>query len=146
MRCHSIVYRCIKWSKCRTLLCCGLLCQPHAHWLVCAQPLFLSVNSLDHSTPSSSSSSFSLFYGPHLAAESQYLGRTPTCYHYRPLMHREMFKASSLNTKFTNLLLLSKKDFSFTCATRSFSHHSQTDTSHLSHPLRTTSLDHPSAC
>lgn len=35
------------------------VCQPRAHWPVCAQPLFLSVNSpLDHSTPSSSSSFF----------------------------------------------------------------------------------------
>lgn len=32
------------------LLCCGLVCQLLAHWLVSAQPLFPSVNSpLDHS-------------------------------------------------------------------------------------------------
>lgn len=145
--CHSIACRCIKWTKCRTLLCCGLVCQPRAHWLVCAQPLFLSVNSLDHSTPESSSSfsSSTFFYGPHLAAESQYLGRIPTCYHNHPLMHEEIFKASSSNAKFTNLLLLSKKGFLvyLKCYTLFFTPYSDRYIILVSSP---TSLDHPSAC
>lgn len=67
--------------------CCGLVRQPPTHWLVCAQPLFLSVNTpLDHSASNSSSSSSS--HGPDLA-KRQYLGRTPACYHNDIHMHKE---------------------------------------------------------
>lgn len=95
MWCPSTASRHIKLTEYRSLLCCGLVCQPHAHWLVCTQPLFLSVNSpLDHSTPSSSSSSSSL-HSLHVVAESQYLGRTPTCYHNHQLMHKEISRPRS---------------------------------------------------
>lgn len=81
------------------LSCCGLVCKPHAYWLVCAQPLFLSVNSpLDHSTSTSStsttSSSSPSSHGTGLA-ECQYLGRTPTCYHNDTLIHTGVSQASS---------------------------------------------------
>lgn len=88
----STELRHIKLTKYWSLLCCGPICQPHAHWLVCAQPLFLSVNSpLDHNASSSSSSSSR---GPDLA-ECQYLGRTPACYHNDTLTHMDVPQASS---------------------------------------------------
>lgn len=79
----------MKWSE----LCCALVPQPQTHWLVCAQPLFPSVNTrLDQSTSSSSSSSF---HGPDLVAKRQYLGRTPTCYHNDALTHTQILDSSS---------------------------------------------------
>lgn len=83
------------------------VCQPHAHWPVCAQPLFLSVNSpLDHSTPSSSSSSSSSLPGPYLVAECQTLGWTPTCYDNQisqatsPFKHKICKRASFIHHLF----------------------------------------------
>lgn len=89
---YALKSRHIKWSD-YWHLCCGLVSQPLAHWLVYAQPLFLSVNRLlDQSTSNSSSSSSS--QGPDLA-ECQYLGRTPSCHHNNTLMHMKVSRARS---------------------------------------------------
>lgn len=97
-----------KWSE----LCCALVPQPQTHWLVCAQPLFLSVNTpLDQSTSSSSSSSFR---GPDLVAKRQSLGRTPTCYHNGTLTHAEVLCASSqIQQQILKLAWLPNKDVCF---------------------------------
>lgn len=143
MFCPPTESRHVKLTEYLSLLCCGLVCEPHAYWLVYAQPLFLSLNSpLDHSASNSSSFSSS-FHGPDLLAECQYLGRTPTCYHNDTLTHTKVSTASSQFKHQIHKPRTPKIRFFFS---QSVSHHSQTGTSHSSHPLRTTSQEPPSAC